>query len=800
MTSAGWARDVVINEIAWSTPSTDHRHEWIELFNVTEQSVSLTGWRLISSDGCPDVELEGDIPPLGFYLLARDRDEVPPNIKADLVYRGALNDGGEILYLLDNAGNVVDSANDRGDCWPAGTDEFGEPPCCSMERIDPTMPDESANWGTFTPPPSQDPTTIPFGSPGTANSRLNRFPRIAFSIEPTRIHLEEPVTFDALASHDPDGIITSFLWNFGDGTEAEGPLVTHVYHEAGTFTIHIAVTDDRGKVVRQEGTIRIIDNRPPTVDFSILPCRPEQGMQTLNELVFMDESFDRDGEITTWAWTFGDGERASTQTARHAYQRPGVYTITLCVTDDAGDGACQSQSLQIANRVPEAAFTYTPTSPNPGDVVVFDASSSRDPDGTLVAYEWDFDGDSAPDVVTDQAKTEYAFTEEGDHRVLLCARDETGALSPPTDEIVHVNESPVASFQVSSFSPAENEEVSFTDHSYDSEGEIVSWRWQFGDGGCADLPCPSHTYQEDGVYVVTLTVVDEQGSAGTVSAELTVKNLTPRAVLKCDGATERRTGEPVVFDASGSYDPSPRGQIIRYEWDLIGEETYSEVTTSATLRHSYADDGTYQVRVRVVDEDEESDVSDPVSVEIKNRPPSCASEWDPKQPTDGEEIAFSDHSTDADGVITTWRWDFGDGQISEDPNPMHRFPDDGAYTVTLTVCDDDGASASCSVDIRILNASPLAAFEMTPASPRCGEVVKLVSLAEDPSPTGRIVHISWDFGDGTHCPGRSADCGEGNLLNPTHVYHSTGTYTLTLVVIDEEGALGRISRTITVKE
>ena len=131
---------------------------------------------------------------------------------------------------------------------------------------------------------------------------------------------------------------------------------------------------------------------------------------------------------------------------------------------------------------------------------------------------------------------------------------------------------------------------------------------------------------------------------------------------------------------------------------------------------------------------------------------------------------------------------------------MHRFPDDGAYTVILTVCDDDGASASCSVEVRVSNAPPLAAFEMTPTSPRCGEAVKLVSLAEDPSSTGRIVHISWDFGDGTHCPGRSADCGEGNLLNPTHVYHSTGIYTLTLVVIDEEGALGRISRTITVKE
>ena len=800
MTCAGWARDVVINEIAWSGTPTDHRHEWIELFNASEQTVSLTNWRLISSDGCPDTELEGEIPPLGFYLLARDDAEASPTVKVDLVYRGALNDGGETLYLLDNEENVVDSANDRGDRWPAGTDGSGASPCCSMERVDPTASDEPANWATFAPSPSQHPATPPFGTPGAANSQLNQFPRISFFIEPAQIRLKEPVTFDALGSHDPDGTITSFLWDFGDGTEAEGPLVTHVYHEAGTFTIHLAVTDDRGKTVQQAEMIRVVDNRPPTVDFSIKPCQPEQGMQTLNELVFMDESFDRDGEITAWAWTFGDGERASTQTARHVYQRPGTYTITLCVTDDIGDGACQSQSLRIANRVPEAAFTYTPVSPNLGDAVAFDASSSRDPDGSLIAYEWDFNGDGLPDVVTDQAKTEYTFSEEGDHRVSLRARDETDALSPPTDETVHVNEAPAASFQVSDFSPDEKEEVRFTDLSSDAEGEIVSWRWQFGDGGCTDLPSPSHTYREDGTYVVTLTVIDEQGSKGMMSAELTVNNLPPHAVLACDGATGRRTGEPVVFDASDSHDPSPQGQIIRYEWDLEGEGTYSEETTTATLRHSYADDGTYPVRVRVVDDDGESDVSDPVSVEIKNRPPNCAAEWDPKQSTDGEEIAFSDRSTDADGLITTWRWDFGDGQTSADSNPMHRFPDDGVYTVTLTVCDDDDASASCSFEVRVSNAAPLAAFEMTPTSPRCGEAVKLVSLAEDPSSTGRIVHISWDFGDGEHCPGRSADCGEGNLLNPTHVYPTAGIYTITLVVIDEEGALGRISKTITVKE
>ncbi|MCK4600604.1 PKD domain-containing protein, partial [Candidatus Bipolaricaulota bacterium] len=70
----------------------------------------------------------------------------------------------------------------------------------------------------------------------------------------------------------------------------------------------------------------------------------------------------------------------------------------------------------------------------------------------------------------------------------------------------------------------------------------------------------------------------------------------------------------------------------------------------------------------------------------------------------------------------------------------------------------------------------------------------------DPSPTGAIIHVAWDFGDGTSCPGLPGCCGDGDIHSPTHIYDVPGLYTVTLIVIDEEGALSNISRTLRVKE
>jgi PKD repeat protein len=798
-----WCGEVVFNEVAWAGTSSDGRAEWIELFNLTDHAIPLEGWRLVSSDGCPEIDLIGTIPPLGFYLLERGDDDVLPGVDANLIYQGALNDGGETLCLIDSGGVIVDTANGVGGGWPAGTNRYGSPPCCSMERIDPTAPDTPSNWATFRIPAGKIGKGGQCGSPKAKNSVFNISPCVVFSISPLLAHLGEAILFDAGASFDPDGNIASFLWWFGDGTFGEGKMVSHAYIEVGEYRVLLKVTDNGGWVVEREQILRVVDNTPPVVDFSVKSVSSGQVLRSLDELVFLDESFNQDGQTVAWCWQFGDGGGAEGETVSYVYQRPGGYVVALCVMDDQGETACQTQSVRIENRAPTALFTSSPASPNVGTVVSLDASASFDPDGDVLSYEWDFGADGVIDLVSDQTTVKHVFSAEGDQTVILQVRDDTGAISPPCEGTVHINASPIAVFQVSDFSPDEGETVAFTDCSYDLDSEIVAWEWDFGDAVSSDRSSPEHIYLDDGVYDVTLTVMDEQGAKGATKARITVQNLLPVSVLEVEGekeGVERLTGISIVFDATKSLDPSPEGRILRYEWDLEGLGTYAKTTEAGTLTYSYSDDGTYQVRVRVVDDDEGVALSNPITVQVRNRPPSCTFKWSPQQPNDAESVRFSDTSVDADGEVTSWQWEFGDGETSTDALPEHQFRDDGTYTVTLVVRDDDGAEASYSGEIAVMNASPVAAFTVAPAALHCGGVVKFTSLSEDPSPAGQIIHIAWDFGDGTSCPGLPTSCGGGDLFAPTHIYQLTGQYRVRLVVIDEQGALGWVSQMVVVEE
>ncbi len=128
--------------------------------------------------------------------------------------------------------------------------------------------------------------------------------------------------------------------------------------------------------------------------------------------------------ITSYTWNFGNGRTASGITATTSFEDPGSYFVTLTIRDEFGRSASTTSTLTVAEGTkPSAAFTFSPTNPEVGQAVYFNAAPSTVPSGrTIVDYEWDFGdgGDGSgqtPNHTYNQART---------YTVVLTVRDNTG--------------------------------------------------------------------------------------------------------------------------------------------------------------------------------------------------------------------------------------------------------------------------------------------------------------------------------------------------------------------------------------
>jgi PKD repeat protein len=402
------------------------------------------------------------------------------------------------------------------------------------------------------------------------------------------------------ASRDEDGSVVSWSWNFGDGTSTAEREPTHAYPAPGTYSVTLTVTDDDGATDQATAQVQVSapepGNQPPVAAFTAscdqLTCRFES-----------DGSDDPDGRIADYSWNFGDGQGSDRRDPSHTYSSSGTYTVTLTVTDN--DGASNSVSHQVSvtappppNQPPNAEFAASCT-----NLSCSFTDQSSDPDGQVVAWSWDFgdgQGSSGP-------TPSHTYASAGSYTVRLTVRDEDGS----TDEVTHSvtvnapNQPPTAAFN----SNCSDLTCSFGDQSSDPDGQVSSWSWDFGDGQTSSDRSPSHTYASGGTYSVALTVTDNQGATGTRTEQVTVSapNQPPTAAFNPPSCI---TGQPCQFaDASTDSD----GTVIQWEWDFDDSGAQS---SEQNPTHTYSASGTYDVRLRVRDDDgaQSQEIQLPVTV------------------------------------------------------------------------------------------------------------------------------------------------------------------------------------------
>jgi len=267
------------------------------------------------------------------------------------------------------------------------------------------------------------------------------------------------------------------------------------------------------------------------------------------------------------------------------------------------------------------------------------------------------------------------------------------------------NKEPTASFLVSPGSGESPLEVVVdASSSGDEDGIIDSYEWDFGDGMTSGGRIVKHTYSNDGDYTISLTVTDNDGAIADATKTVSVQNRKPIPQL----VAEPQKGEvplKVSFDLSGSKDRD--GVIEEFKLDF-GDSSQPRSGTDMLqlLNHTYQDAGEYVVKLTVVDDD---DTEGSTTKEIiartpppPNKEPTARISTDTTSGTGSLVVDFSArNSSDPDGEIEGYEWDFGDGNVANGVEVSHRFQRAGEFDVSLVVTDNRGGTAKDSQTITV---------------------------------------------------------------------------------------------------
>jgi len=265
---------------------------------------------------------------------------------------------------------------------------------------------------------------------------------------------------------------------------------------------------------------------------------------------------------------------------------------------------------------------------------------------------------------------------------------------------------------------------SFTSTSSDPDGTIASYSWNFGDGGTSTAQNPSHTYGATGSYSVTLQVTDNQGAQSPITTKtvnVTAPNQAPTAnfTFSCSALTCNFT--------STSSDPD--GTISAYSWNFGDGAT----STAQNPSRTYAAGGSYNVTLRVTDNQgaQSPITTKTVNVTAPNQAPTANFSFS----CSGLTCNFTSTSSDPDGSIASYSWNFGDGATSTAQNPSRTYAAGGSYSVRLTVTDNRGATnfITKTVTVTAPNSAPV------------------VNAGPDANAfTGLLYSFTWSFSDANH--------------------------------------------------
>ncbi len=568
-------------------------------------------------------------------------------------------------------------------------------------------------------------------------------------------------TLNADSSSDENNDELLYSWSVNDNEVSNSPNYPLSLDEAGDYEVMLTVDDQRGTTNSVQSLSRKIHvNAAPSPVITAVPMTSSSNVE-----FSASNSLDAETELKSFVWDFGDGNSATGPNVNHQYQSTGSYTVKLTVDDGfaLANSVQSSEHVIVVNSFPVASFN-TPEVVAPGESFTVDGSQSSDNEGKITRYAWFTNDMPAGEGVTNTI----SLDTPGLHTLTLAVNDDSGfeeAVGHSSKQI-RVNTPPVGLWRTEPVELVPGENIRFiANESYDPDGTITSYEWEFEDGSTATGASIDKVFEDGGLKNFTLTVTDNDGlnnSSTSVEGSVNV-NHQPYIVTE---SIVRSNSIDVRLDASESYDLDDNP--VSFEWTLPdGSKRYE-----SSFSWAAPEPGVHIVGLTLNDglglansvntESIRVLINRPVHAVVDSLITSCT----------GQTVLFnSSQSYDPDGDAFKVQWDFGNGENSEEANPSYSYQVPGVYEAKLTL--DDGFSGENSVARIpvIIEGSPVAKFNISDTTICVNSSLDFDGTSST-DPSGSLPSFSWDFGDGNSATGGKY----------RHIFTEPGEYTVSLTV------------------
>lgn len=325
-----------------------------------------------------------------------------------------------------------------------------------------------------------------------------QLPSAGFTANPTNAFVGQTVTFN----NSSTGMPTSYRWFFGDGDSSHFQHPTHIYTQAGQFTVTLIASNTNGSdTMTVVNCITAVYPSAPVANFSATPLQSPLG----GVIQFTDLSTNY---IGTWLWNFGDGQTSTQQNPQHTYLTQDTFTVSLKVTNMGGsDSLTRVDYIIITGALPTVTFSASPLFAYPGDTIFFTDLSTQNP----TVWLWNF-GDGNTSTLQNPTHT-YAVS--GAYTITLDATNVNGTNTKSIPFYIYIMPPPpmpMAFFVGVPSTILAGQSVEFLDFSMSNP---TSWEWTFAGGTPSGslMQNPGNImYQNPGTYDVMLVVSNPTGT------------------------------------------------------------------------------------------------------------------------------------------------------------------------------------------------------------------------------------------------------------------------------------------------